>query len=134
MVLVDTSVWIDFFAGRNTPYRHELHRLIANGAELAVSGIIVQEILQGIRSVAQVRQVHEYLAVFDYVTLVEPDIFVRAAEVYRTCAAKGKTIRKPIDCLIAAQALAADIPLLHHDRDFDHIAQCHPLRVHAVTV
>lgn len=132
MILVDTSVWLDFLVGRNTPFRHELHRLIEGGADIVLTGIIFQEILQGIRSDVDCRRTEKYLREFHYISLSEPDVFRQAAEVYRICAQKGKKIRKSIDCLIAAQSLQANAELFHNDRDFIHISQIFPLKIYRI--
>lgn len=130
MLLVDTSVWIDFFNGRPTPCRRELHRLIAADADLAITGIILQEILQGLRSDLDYRRTKRYLRDFVYLPLREPDLFIAAAAIYRQCMHKGRTIRRPVDCLIATQAMATNAVLFHNDRDFVHIAAVVPLRLY----
>jgi predicted nucleic acid-binding protein len=129
MILVDTSVWIDFFRGRNTPYRSMLHELIADDEDLSITGIILTEILQGIRDDKVNRETREYL--LDY-PLFDPSgaaTYIEAANIYRHCLRKGKTVRKTIDCLIAAVAIENDLTLFHNDSDFDDIAQCTALRV-----
>lgn len=132
MILVDTSVWIDFLTGRQSPYRRELHRLVERGAELSITGIILQEILQGIRSDLESHKTEKHLMEFHYLPLREPQTFRHAALLYRECARKGKQIRKPVDALIAAQALEANAELFHHDRDFDHIAAVSPLKLYRI--
>ena len=129
MILVDTSVWIDFFRGRNTPYRSILHELIARDEDIGITGIILTEILQGIKDDKVSYKTREYLLEFP---LYEPSgitTYIEAANIYRHCLRKGKTIRKTIDCLIAAVAIENNLTLFHHDFDFDHIAQCTALRV-----
>ena len=130
MILVDTSVWIDFLIGRETIFRKELHRLIEGGTEIAVNGIILQEILQGLRSDLECKQVEKNLAEFRYLTLNEPDIFRNAATIYRHCAHRGRKIRKPVDALIAAHAISFQIELFHNDRDFNQIAAVAPLKIY----
>lgn len=130
MILVDTSVWIDFFLGKSTPFRRELHRLIENGVEVGLTGIIYQEILQGIRSDIEHKKTEKYLKEFKYVVLSEPETFRHAAAIFRACAKKGKNIRKPLDVLIAAQAIEADVELFHNDRDFNQIASIEPLKIY----
>ena len=132
MILVDTSVWIDFLIGKNSSFRKELHRLIEQGEEIAITGIILQEILQGIRSDLDYQKTKADLLQFHYFSYDEPLIFLRAAEIYRKCRQKGKTIRKPVDCLIAAQAMESKAELFHQDRDFTQIAQVVPLKVYSM--
>lgn len=130
MILVDTSVWIDFLIGRSSPFRRELHRLIENGVEIGLTGIVYQEILQGIRSDIELRKTDNYLKEFKYVPLSEPETFRHAAAIFRACTKGGRRIRKPVDALIAAQAIEADSELFHHDKDFDQIAAVEPLKLY----
>lgn len=130
MILVDTSVWIDFLAGKETPFRRELHRLIEEGADIALCGTILQEILQGIRSDKELRAIEKYLMEFRYLTLQEPTFFLQAAEIYRQCAQAGQKVRKSLDCVIATHALQASATLFHNDRDFIKIAKVVPLKFH----
>ncbi|MBI2981039.1 MAG: PIN domain nuclease [Deltaproteobacteria bacterium] len=130
MILVDTSVWIDFLSGRNSSFRHELHRLISTGTDVALTGIILQEILQGIRGDLDCRRTERHLREFTYLPLKEPDTFLKASEIYRECAKRGRKIRKPVDALIAAQAIEAGSELLHNDRDFEQVASVSPLKIY----
>lgn len=130
MILVDTSVWIDFLGGRNTPFRRELHRLISTGTDIALTGIILQEILQGIRNDLDYRRTERQLREFTYLPLKEPETFLKASEIYRECAKRGHQIRKPVDALIAAQAIEVGTELLHNDRDFDQVAAVSALKIY----
>jgi hypothetical protein len=121
MVLVDTIVWIDFFGNRPEPHVAVLEALIKGDEDICLCGVILTEVLQGIRSDADYRKTREYLDAL-IILPMHPVTFVRAAELYRSLRKKGVTIRKPIDCIIAAVAIENDLPLLHNDRDFDHIA------------
>jgi hypothetical protein len=129
MVLVDTTVWIDFFAGRNEPQAATLQELIENEEDLSLCGVILAEVLQGIRSDKDYVKTKEYLT--DLIVLpMRQATFLRAAEIYRSLRKKGITIRKPVDCMIASVAIEYDIHLLHKDRDFDHIAKHSKLRIY----
>lgn len=132
MILVDMSVWIDFLTGRDTSFRKELHKLLEEGDKLLLTGLILQEILQGIRSDVEHKKTEKYLLAFPYFSLNEPSVFKKAASIYRTCRQKGKQIRKSMDCLIAAQALEVDAELFHNDKDFTHIAQFFPLKIYKI--
>ena len=121
MVLVDTTVWVDFFAGRNLPQVGTLQALIENDEDLCLCGVILAEVLQGIRSDKDFARTKEYFGDLIFLPM-DQATFQRAAEIYRTLRKKGVTIRKPVDCMIASVAIEYDIPLLHNDRDFDHIA------------
>ncbi len=128
MVLVDTTVWIDFFADRSEPHVAALEKLIENEEDLCLCGIILAEVLQGIRSDEDYIKTKDYLD--DLVLLpMQHATFIRAAEVYRRLRKRGVTIRKPVDCMIASVAIEHDIPLLHNDRDFDYMAKYSNLRV-----
>jgi predicted nucleic acid-binding protein len=120
MVLVDTTVWIDFFAAKATPEVGELERLLEEGEDICTCGVILTEVLQGIRGDEDYQRT---LSSFDNFLFLPMNrqIFVRAAELYRSLRHRGVTIRKPVDCMIASVAIEHDIALLHNDRDFDPI-------------
>ena len=128
MVLVDTTVWIDFFAGRPLPHVRQLQALIANDEDLCLCGVILAETLQGIRSDTDYRRTRDY---FDSLLFfpMHQETFVQAAELYRRLRKKGVTVRKPVDCMIAAVAMEHNLRLLHNDRDFDHIARHTELKI-----
>lgn len=130
MVLVDTTVWIDFFADRNEPHVAALQELIENEEDLCLCGIILAEVLQGIRSDADFVETKNYFDDLIFLPMRQTT-FVQAAEVYRSLRKRGVTIRKPVDCMIASVAIEYDIRLLHNDRDFDYIAKHSKLRVSA---
>ena len=128
MVLVDTNVWIDFFADRDEPHVATLQELIENEEDIFLCGVILAEVLQGIQSDTEFFKTKEYLGDLIFLPMRQAT-FLRAAEVYRSLRKKGITIRKPVDCMIASVAIEYDIQLLHNDRDFDHIAKYSSLRV-----
>lgn len=129
MILVDTSVWVDFLKGRNSKERHTLHRLIEEEADLSLTGIILTEILQGVKEDTDYKKLKDHLLEFPIHPPKGVDTYLKAAEIYRTCRQRGKTVRKTVDCLIAAICLEHDLILFHRDRDFDHIADCTGLKV-----
>jgi predicted nucleic acid-binding protein len=120
-MLVDTSVWIDLFAGRDTPQVGILEQTIGRGDDIALCGIILTEILQGIRDDRQFQRVRRDLQPVLMLPIIE-STFVRAAELFRQLRKQGLTIRKTNDCIIAATAIEHGVPLLHNDRDFDTLA------------
>jgi predicted nucleic acid-binding protein len=128
MVLVDTTVWIDFFGGSSTPQVARLQELIESDEDLCLCGVILAETLQGIRSNAEYLRTKEHLDSLIFFPMHRA-IFVSAAEIYRALRKKGVTVRKPVDCMIASLAIAHDLSLLHNDRDFDHIAEHSQLKV-----
>ena len=128
MILVDTSVWIDFFVGRNLPHVAALEQFILDNEDLALCGIILTEILQGIADDTTHRRVRRYLSPLIMLPMPET-VFVRAADIYRKLRKKGITIRKSNDCIIAATALEHHCQLLHNDRDFRPIAEHFPVKI-----
>jgi hypothetical protein len=127
MILVDTSVWIDFFAGHDLPHVQVLEHLIQTDADLALCGIILTEVLQGIANDKQHQQVKEYLQPLIRLEITEA-VWLEAADLYRTLRKRGITIRKTNDCVIAATALHYQCCLLHNDRDFDAMQPYFPLQ------
>jgi predicted nucleic acid-binding protein len=117
MVLTDTTVWIDFFAGRHLPHVTALESLINAREDLCICGIILTEVLQGIREKNEFRKTKELFNSMIFLPMPY-SVFLGAAEIYRTLRRKGITIRNSIDCMIASVAIENDILLLHNDRDF----------------
>ena len=127
-MLVDTSVWIDFFAGRNTTQVETLEHAVQDGQDIALCGVILTEILQGIRDDRQYRQVQGDLQPLILLPITERT-FIAAADIYRGLRKQGVTIRKTNDCIIATVAIEHGVSLLHNDRDFDTITTRIPLMV-----
>lgn len=127
-VLVDTTIWIDFFVGRAQPHVAALQKLIEEDADLCVCGVILAEVLQGIRSDSQYRKTKDY---FESLILMpmRRTTYEKSAALYRSLRKKGVTIRKPIDCMIASVAIEHALPLLHNDRDFDQISKHAKLKI-----
>ena len=124
MPLVDASVWIDFFADRPTPQVGELDRLLNEGALVHTCGVILTEVLQGFREDEDYRRTLSRFADLVYLPMGRKT-FLAAADIYRALRRQGITIRKSVDCMIAAVAIEHNVPLLHNDRDFDPIeAHC----------
>ncbi len=128
MILVDTSVWIDFFAGRDLAHVATLEQFILADEDLALCGIILTEILQGITDDTAHRRVRRYLNPLIMLPMPET-VFIRAADIYRKLRKQGVTVRKTNDCIIAATALEHRCQLLHNDRDFAPIAKHWRLKV-----
>lgn len=129
MILIDTSVWIDFLKGEKSAQREALHRLIEADEDIAITEIIVTEILQGIKSDKDFKTVKEYLLEFPVYSPKGMETYLEAARIYRECRKRGKTVRKTIDCIIAAICIENKLTLLHKDSDFDFIAACTGLKV-----
>lgn len=129
MILVDTSAWIDFLRGVNSDQRRALHRLIEEEEDICLTGIILTEILQGVKNDPDYRRLKDYLLDFPIFGPKGIETYLRAAQIYRDCRKQGKTVWKTVDCLIAAVCLENKLPLLHRDRDFDLIAACTDLKI-----
>jgi len=130
VIVVDTTVWIDFFQGRETPEDLHLQRLITEGRPLALTDLIFCEILQGIREDAEFARTRRTLLLYPILRMERLATFEHAAQIYRTCRRRGLTVRKTIDCLIAALCIEEDVELFHKDADFDAIAHVEPLKVY----
>ena len=127
MILVDTSVWIDLFAGRDVPHVRKLESAIAKEEDLCICGVIMTEVLQGIREDKNFSSTLHILQ--DLIYLPETiDTFVQAAKIYRILRKQGKTIRNSVDCIISSVCLQHGACILHNDRDFDHIAEAFHLQ------
>jgi predicted nucleic acid-binding protein len=122
MVLVDTTVWIDFFGDRPLPHVMTLQRLIEDDEDLCVCGVILAEVLQGIRSDGDYSRTKDYFESLIFMPM-RRTTYEMSAALYRSLRKTGVTIRKPIDCMIASVAIEHDLPLLHNDRDFDQISK-----------
>lgn len=129
MILVDTSVWIDFLNGADSKERHTLHKLIEEDEDISITEIILTEILEGIKRDENFKQVKDYLLEFPIHKPKGTETYLNAAEIYRDCRKRGKTIRKTVDCIIAAICIENNLTLLHKDNDFDIIKGCAGLKV-----
>lgn len=118
MIVVDTSVWVDFFNGRTTPHTLKLQELLGE-EPLLVGDIILCELLQGARSEAHARTLEKELRKFELVSMLDADLAVAAAANYRLLREHGVTVRKTIDLVIGTFCITHRHQLLHADRDFD---------------
>lgn len=117
MILVDSSVWIDYFRSADTPQVALLDSLFGR-SPLAVGDLIAAEVLQGVRDEREFKLVKKTLEAFEHIDLVGYDLAIKASENYRALRALGITIRKTIDTLIATRCIEDGLTLLHADRDF----------------
>jgi predicted nucleic acid-binding protein len=129
VIVVDTSVWIDFFRDSGTWQVEHLAQLITDDEPVALTDMVLTEILQGLPNDREARRVERRLLAFDLLRLDTLDDFRRAASLYRQARTRGITIRRTLDCLIASVCVRDGAPLLHADADFDHLATCTDLRV-----
>ena len=129
MIVIDTSVWIPLLNGVDHPKAERARTAIEGPEDIGVPGVILEEILRGVKSDSQFRRIRDrLLSDFTYLEMTQP-LFLHSAEIYRTLRRKGKTIRSPADCLIAACAIAEAALLLEDDADFHTIAEVVPLKL-----
>lgn len=131
-ILVDSSVWIDFFNGADTPEVELLEQLLGR-EPLLVGDLILAEVLQGFRELHHWHAARDALLCFPVVEMVGREVALDSARNYRTLRSAGITVRKTIDSLIATWCLRENVSLLHSDRDFEPFARHLGLRVvHAI--
>jgi predicted nucleic acid-binding protein len=121
VIIVDSTVWIDYLRGSINPHTEWLDREIQQ--PLGLTDLILCEVLQGIRNDTAFRRVRRNLSRFTIFPTVGEDLAVAAAQNYRALRERGHTVRKTIDCLIATFCLAGGHSLLHRDRDLDAFEQ-----------
>ena len=127
MILVDSSVWIDYFRGTSTPQTDTLDALL--GSEPVVTGdLILTEVLQGFASDHDISIARRLLTSLDIVNLAGRDIAIQAAKNFRVLRALGITVRKTIDTVIATRCIESGFMLLYSDKDFDPFVQHLDLR------
>lgn len=126
MVLVDTSVWVEFF---RKPARIDLPAIV-DLEEVVTCLPVLQEVLQGFREEAAFALARDAMLALPMVEApLRQEVFEDAVSLYRRARAAGLTVRSSADCLIAACAMRHGLTLLHHDRDFGFLARVSPLRV-----
>lgn len=129
MVLVDTSVWVDFFNGVESVEANTLDGLLGSG-RILIGDLILAEILQGFARDADYRRAGNLLADVPYADLVGREVALAAADNYRRLRSRGITVRKTTDVIIGTFCIVNDHELLHSDRDFDPMEQALGLHIH----
>ena len=127
MILVDSSVWIDYFRGRQSPETNLLDELLEREPVLT-GDLILTEVLQGFDNDRDFTQAKKLLTSFNVIDLGGKDIAIRAAKNFRTLRALGVTVRKTVDTIIATCCIDNDYLLLYSDRDFDPFVEHLALR------
>ncbi len=127
MILVDTSVWIDYFNGIENKQTESLDYILSEQTVL-LGDIILTEILQGFDSDKEFRLAKRALDPLDCVHLGGKSLAIKAASNFRFLRSKGVTIRKTVDMLIGSWCIEHEVELLHNDKDFDQIATQLPLQ------
>lgn len=128
MVLVDSSVWIDYFNGVASRQTDVLDELLGHES-LLTGDLILAEVLRGFHSPADYRRARRLLGTLDYADMVGREVADHSASFYRQLRRRGVTVRKTIDVLIATFCIMRGHSLLHADRDFDPFARYFGLRV-----
>ena len=118
MILVDSSVWIDYFNGQRTWQTNLLDNLLSD-VPIIIGDIILAEILQGFRSDSDYESAKSYLSDLSFHEIGGYQVAVQSAQNYRMLRKKGVTVRKTIDVMIGTYCILEGLPLLHDDRDFD---------------
>ena len=130
MILVDSSVWVDYFRGKTTVQTDKLDVLLGHEL-LAVGDLILAEVLQGFDSDRDFKSAQRVLASMAVVEIGGLEIAIQAAKNYRELRRRGVTIRKTVDTMIATRCIESGYDLLHCDRDFDPFAEY--LGLHVIT-
>ena len=128
MILVDSSVWIDYFRGKITAQTEKLDRLLGH-EPLAIGDLILTEVLQGFDSERDFNDARRMLTSLMVVELGGQEIAIQAAKNFRALRRFGVTVRKTVDSVIATRCIEDGYDLLHNDRDFDPFAEHLGLRV-----
>jgi len=117
MIVVDSSVWIDYFTGKNTPGAERLDSLLAEEL-VAIGDLILIEVLQGFRTDKDYRKARQLLLSLTVVNMLDTTIALKSAANFRRLRKNGITVRKTIDAIIATYCIENNLPLLHSDKDF----------------
>lgn len=131
MILVDTSVWVDYLRGVDSPEARRLSSDIAGDEDVCICGIILTEILQGIKSEPKYKAVKRSLEAMLYLP-TSRRAHLLAADIYRAARERGKTIRNTVDCVIAACAITNDVRFIQKDKDYLIIASVSKLKLVSV--
>jgi hypothetical protein len=117
MIVVDSSVWIDYFTGKNTPEAEKLDSVLGE-EPVAIGDLVLTEVLQGFRTDKDFRKAKELLMSLNVVNMLDTTIALKSAVNFRALRKKGVTVRKTIDTIIATYCIENKLPLLHSDKDF----------------
>jgi predicted nucleic acid-binding protein len=118
MILVDSSVWIDYFNGRKTA-KTDWFDLALGNEQIIVGDLIMAEVLQGFQSDKDFNTARKLLLAFPFMAMVGQELAIKSALNYRFLRKKGVTVRKTIDIMIGTFCINYQLKLLHDDRDFD---------------
>jgi predicted nucleic acid-binding protein len=128
MLIVDSTVWIDYFNGLENPQTDYLDQIV-DRTPILVGDLILAEVLQGFRDDSDFEEARRALSKYIQVEMVNPELALQSARNYRLLRRKGITVRKTIDSLIATYCIENEHDLLHKDNDFDGYEKHLRLRV-----
>lgn len=126
--LIDSSAWVEYIRGSGSPEHHRVRSLIDSSNDVTTDPVLI-EVVGGGRSGFEAEQLTRLLSHSHYIPQMPHEDVLTAIDVYQRCRSRGETVRSLNDCLIAAIALRAGLPVLHRDRDFDVIARHTDLEV-----
>jgi predicted nucleic acid-binding protein len=130
VILADSSAWIEFLRRTGSPTNHAMRSLLEG--DLAVTEPVAMEVLAGARDERHLRELRALLGRAHLIPCTSADFF-EAAALHRACRQSGETVRRLVDCLIAAVAIRAGVPVLHNDGDYDVLARHTTLSIHPAT-
>ena len=133
-VLVDTSVWVDFLNGHDSAHAETLAHLIREETDVVTCGLIVSEVLQGLRQTRTLASMETHFREMEWLTPIEPDTYIEAADLFRRLRVRGITIRSTVDCLIATLAARDGALILSKDRDLQLIVKSKLLDVREMPI
>jgi len=128
LIFVDSSVWIDYFNGQNTPQVELLHELLGR-EPLVIGDIVLAEVLQGFRHDRDYRTALDLLTSLQIVNVLNTEIALQSAKNFRLLRKQGITVRKTLDSIIATFCISNRFYLLHSDKDFEPFEKMLGLRV-----
>jgi len=130
--VVDTSVWIDYIHGLETPYTDALDYELQHN-QVITGDLLITEFLQGFRTDKDYNAAKEIIESLIYCDMLGKEIAIKSADNYRILRKQGITIRRTADIIIGTFCIEHDLPLLHNDRDFDPIEKYLGLRIYQIT-
>ena len=128
MIIVDSSVWIDYFNGKKTPQTDWLDYSIG-GTPVIMGDLILTEVLQGFQNSKEFKVAKDLLLGMPFISMVGRAIALKSAENFRSLRRRGVTVRKTIDVIIGTFCIYYQLPLLHDDRDFDPMVKFLGLKI-----
>ncbi len=133
MILVDTSVLIDYFTGKSSKAAAVFQRVLDDNIPYGINSFIYQELLQGVKTEKDFARAKDYLDTQTFYFLKDPRAsFAAAAKIYFQCRRKGVTVSSTIDCLIIQTAIEHNLYLLHKDGDFDNARKVVAFKIYPV--